>query len=351
MTQTIYKKDSKGKLRFLTIRTEGNKLFQESGLLDTDSPIIHSKECKGKNIGKVNETTDYEQCLVEAEAMIAIKLKEDYYPTQEEALNGEKLFPMLAKDFEKEKKKIDWDGDVFIQAKLDGMRCLSTVKNGEVEMLSRDGKTITTLPHILDALSELPDGVYDGELYSHGKNFQENMRLIKKWREESFDVWYHIYDFVSAEKFKNRSNHIKSLNLNLPLKTVETFEVNREDLERIHINFVQEGYEGSIVRHGDEGYKLNGRSSNLLKKKDFDDVALPLIDVVPGIQRPEWGTPVFDFKGKRNEAGTRLTHEERVDLLKNKADYIGKTCEVRYFGVSEEGVMRFPVFVGFRLDK
>ena len=39
MEKTIYKLDSKGKERFLTVRAEGKDLVQISGLIETDSPI------------------------------------------------------------------------------------------------------------------------------------------------------------------------------------------------------------------------------------------------------------------------------------------------------------------------
>ena len=133
---------------------------------------------------------------------------------------------------------------------------------------------------------------------------------------------------------------------------VTTYKVNSEyELKQFHSNFIKEGYEGSIVRHGNEGYKMDARSSNLLKYKDFQDIAVPIIDIIPAEARPEWGIPVLSLNDKTFKAGTKLSHDERKTLLSNKEDYIGKTAEIRFFEYTDDGLPRFPVMVGIRLDK
>ena len=85
-----------------------------------------------------------------------------------------------------EKDKIDWS-TAYIQPKLDGMRCLAHIKaNGQVTLVSRDGKVIQNMDHIIRELSTIKqDIILDGELYAHGLSFQENMKLIKKARLET----------------------------------------------------------------------------------------------------------------------------------------------------------------------
>ena len=43
--------------------------------------------------------------------------------------------------------------------------------------------------------------------------------------------------------------------------------------------------------------------------------------------------------------------QERQQILIDKADYIGQTAEIRFFEYTDDGLPRFPVCVGFRLDK
>lgn len=352
----LFKKDTKGKIRYLSVYTNGPDLVQESGIVGTDSPVIHTKTCKSKNVGRSNQTSPEEQAQLEMTSLLASKESEGYFNSVEEAQNGNVILPMLAKDYKVESKKIDWSKPVFIQPKLDGMRCLAFVKNGSVTLMSRDGKIIKNMDHIIRSLESInTDVILDGELYCHGKSFQENMELIKKYRKgETESIQFHIYDLVEDKPFSQRVVR-PYVEITLNTVGVPTYEIKNEDeLKEFHSQFLQDGYEGSIIRHGDEPYKVSGRSSSLLKYKDFQDLALPILDIEPADKRPEWGVPVFYWKGAKDDklrAGMKFSHEKRMDFLKNKDKYIGVTAELRFFEYSDEGVPRFPVCVGFRLDK
>jgi ATP-dependent DNA ligase len=358
MNAIIYKKDSKGKLRYLKVYTEGATVYQESGLLD-GNPVTHEHICVGKNIGKTNETTPEEQAELEGLAKIEAKMTKGYFLTIPEAQNEVVILPTLAKSFKSEKKKIDWTLPVFAQPKLDGMRCLAFVKESGTVLLSRTGKEITTVPHINKALndSSFNNYILDGELYVHEESFQENMRLIKKYREgETEKVKFVVYDIITDKPYSARYSDIKMLIRNFPedspIELIDNYHVLREeDIKEIHERFISQGYEGSMIRHGKEGYPVNKRSNYLLKNKDFIDIAVTIKDIIPSTKRPEWGVPVFELDGKTFRAGTKIPHEQRKNLLKDKNEFIGKTAELRFFEYSDTGVPRFPVMVGLRLDK
>lgn len=136
------------------------------------------------------------------------------------------------------------------------------------------------------------------------------------------------------------------------LVLVPSYQIKSEDeLKEYHKQFISEGYEGSIIRWGDAPYKINGRSENLLKYKDFLDIALEIKDIIPANQRLTWGVPVFELNGNKFEAGMKYSHAEREDFLTNKSKYIGKVGEIRYFELTDKGIPRFPVMVGIRIDK
>ena len=69
----LYKKDTKGKIRFLKIWADSGNLYQESGVLNGKS-VIHTKVCNAKNIGKSNETTPEEQAKSESESNNSLEL-------------------------------------------------------------------------------------------------------------------------------------------------------------------------------------------------------------------------------------------------------------------------------------
>lgn len=356
----LYKKDSKGKIRVWKIYTQGFMLTQESGLKD-GKLVLHSKPCTGKNIGRSNETKPEEQAVLELESEYKSKLDEGYFPTEDEAKNESVVLPMLAKSYDDYKHKIDWC-TAYIQPKLDGMRCLAHIEDGEVKLISRDGKEIQNMQHIIDELSNIKeDIILDGELYAHGLSFQENMKLIKKYRkDETEQIRFHMYDCISNLNFHDRlANAVKIVCNNTDPRNcivnfVDTIKIdNQEMLRDFHSENIENGFEGSIIRWGNNGYKINGRSENLLKYKDFQDISLPIVNVISSDARPEQGVLVCKLpNGLECKASLKLSHKERVEILKNKQDYIGKQiAEIRYFQETDDGNLRFPVCVGFRLDK
>lgn len=210
--KTLYKKDSKGKVRILTIGANEGQVFQTSGLLE-GKKVEHVSLSKGKNIGKANETTPREQAILEAKAKIKNKLDQGYFEAIEET-DKEVILPMLAKSYEKECHKIDW-GNCFIQKKLDGMRVLAFKEEGKVKLFSRKGKEIKTLNHIINQLENntIPDGIYDGEAYClELGSFQEQMKAIKKYTKGITEkINYNIYDIVIDKPYYERFKIIKSI--------------------------------------------------------------------------------------------------------------------------------------------
>ena len=352
----IFCKDSEGNIRYLDITCNSKgELIRVHGLVGTENPVEDIKQCKGKNLGKKNETTPAIQALKEMEAIIEVKLREGYFEKMADAINKEVILPMLAKDYKKESKKIDWNGQVYVQRKYDGMRCLAFIVDGTVKLMSRDNVEITTMNHIVKEIEalKLDDIILDGELFME-ENFQANMKAIKSYKEGiSEKIEYHIYDIVSEKLFTERTKLIKEL---IPskakhLKIVSTYKIKSEQtLRDYHKKFIEEGFEGSMLRI-DQPYKVNARSSGLLKYKDFKDIALEIIDIVPCDVKTSWGKPVFELNGKRFESGMKYSHAEREEFLVNKSNYIGKVAEVRFFEYSDNGIPRFPVMYGIRIDK
>lgn len=348
----IYKKDSKDKIRVLHVYTDGAKLIQESGLLD-GKLTRNESVCTSKNIGKANETTPEMQADFEAKAKVQSKMSTGYFDTIEQAKDNSVILPMLAKDYKKESKKVKFP--CYAQPKLDGQRALGAKFT---QMISRKGKPIDTMNHIqkdLDTLA-LDKGIYiDGELYVHGLSFQENMKLIKKYRgEETEKVKFYVYDMVMNAPFKERYDTLASLVL--PLENVElvpTVVINdEEDLKKVHSQYLSLGYEGTIIRHSDAPYGVNKRDSQLLKYKDFIDIACKVIDIVPSDKRPEQGVCVCQTdKGDIFHTGMKFSHAEREEILNDKDSHVGQMAEIRFFEYTDLGLPRFPICVGFRNDK
>ena len=132
----LYKKDSKGKIRFVEIYPEGDKVVQKHGILD-GAVVYNESKCIGKNIGKSNETTPERQAELEAQSKLLKKLDEGYYKTIDEANNETVVLPMLAKDFKEEVHKVSYP--VYVQPKYyaSSKTCGCGVKNENLKLSDR----------------------------------------------------------------------------------------------------------------------------------------------------------------------------------------------------------------------
>ena len=102
--------------------------------------------------------------------------------------------PMLAHKFDN--SRVDWSEPVYIQPKLDGVRCLFT-KDGAY---SRTGKKFMNVRHIEMSLKSFfddnPDVVLDGELYNH-KLKHDFEKIISRYMAQDDPLDY--TDFANGE--------------------------------------------------------------------------------------------------------------------------------------------------------
>ena len=273
---------------------------------------------------------------------------------------------MLA--YKVDKKPVDWSNKVFMQPKLDGVRCVIS-KDGA---WSRTGKPWLNIDHILENLKPFfkqhPDTVLDGELYNHElkNDFEKIISLVRKTKPQANDrieaaavVQFHCYDFIDTNLlFEERMHNLATSGMySYCVKYVPTFSVAyRELANAIHEKWIDEntilgGYEGSILR-------LNGvyeckRSYNLQKFKDFHDTEATIVGYVPGKGKftgligkflmiddegIEFGCPI----------GKGYNFQDRRDILNNINDYIGKRATFTYFERTKANSYRHPHYKTLR---
>jgi DNA ligase-1 len=357
LLETIYKATKGGKVQEWTIEVVKNRYRTISGQTDGKKVISEWTEVYGKNVGKVNGTTDNEQALKEAEAKRTNKLERGYFENIKHINKKQYFEPMLAGKWEDRKDKIEYP--IYSQPKLDGIRCIVT-KDG---MFSRNGKEIISAPHIRKALDKLfkhePHTILDGELYADkfANDFNAIVSLVKKTKPTADDlkqseknIEYHVYDIPSVDgTFKHRCIELDEIALDFPkcVKLVETHIVKNEDeVIEWYEDYVERGYEGQMLRT--DGVYENKRSKNLLKHKSFIDEEYTILDIVEG-EGNRSGTAgyfVFETKdGKRFKSNVKGTWEETAAMLKGKKKLIGKEATVKYFNLTPDGIPRFPYVI------
>ena len=268
--------------------------------------------------------------------------------------------PMLARVYT-DQDQINWGDYVYMQPKLDGVRCLFT-KDGA---FSRAGKQFMNIKHIeedlKDTFKHLPWLILDGELYNHNlrDDFEKIISLVRKQKPTDEDrsearrlTQYHVYDYTDLQigetlKYRQRMHNLNVSDIYTPsvhhvaAKLIATPAM----IKVMHAEYLKQGYEGSIIR-------LNGlyeqkRSKNLLKVKDFSDSEAKIINWVEGkgkrkgtigkfiavdSEGMEFGMPVMDnFKFLR----------KNFNLMKK---WVGKTATFKYFEKTKRGSYRHPLF-------
>jgi len=266
--------------------------------------------------------------------------------------------PMLAHKFDD--SRVDWSEPVYIQPKLDGVRCVLT-KNGG---FSRTGKKFMNITHIELALMSFfkqnPDIILDGELYNHKlkRDFEKIISLVRKQKPTADDrldaqhlVQFHVYDYIDG-KYKNYKTRMQSLVVSdiydaqikyVPAKLVDSYNYARD----IHADFLDAGYEGSIIRL-DGPYK-HGRSYDLMKFKDFSDAEATIVGYELG-KGKRTGTLgkflMMDDEGVQFGCppGKGYSYKDLANMLLNINDYVGQRATFTYFQRTQAGSYRHPLF-------
>lgn len=387
MSGSLYKRAKTGKIQEWNIRVEatdeGAIIIKEAGQLG-GKMTVHAEAVRvGKNIGRSNETSPIEQATFQAESDYKKKQDEGYKSLDdldityhgsyvshagqdlpfEEMLNlrlpkdntdaSGNLKPMLATDWNKI-KEIQYP--VFVQPKLDGVRCLLIVKEGVVTFLSRSGKVYTSMGHIEEVIKKHPafedaDCILDGELYAHTDvmSFQEVVSAVKKEKSSSKQIRFCMYDIVSSDQSQLSR-------LNMAKDVAEEFDndliyyvghqeaTSREEVIKIHDQYVSEGYEGAIIRLFDGRYS-HSRSRDLLKVKVFSEAEFTFLGFEIG-QREEdliavCDSPNGQFKAKME--GDRSVKRDLYNQYKGEFKDDGTKITIKHFGYTDGGLPRFPI--------
>jgi len=316
--QRLIRKSKNGQDRFTDIHVEDNE--DGTAYIVKTSGIVNGKE----TVSKTLVTTGYEKAVARAKTM-----------WKNEKIKCTAILPMLANKWEERKNYISIP--FYIQPKIDGVRLLVSNKGG----ISRTGKIV---PGTEVWGKDLKEGEYlDGECYVENKTFEEITSLFKT---DPLKLEFHVFDYFDV----NRPELTFDERLHTGHCTVKTIKVQKKaDLRKLHKAFVEDGFEGTMIRDKESVYEPGKRSNYLLKYKDFQTEEYEIVGYKVGTGREE-GTAVWECKVGEHTfyAKPEGTMAYRRKLLKNKDKYMGKMLTVRFQNLSAYGVPRFPVGIAVR---
>jgi len=279
----------------------------------------------------------------------------------------------LAHDITKVKGVNITDGTYYISRKLDGVRCITIIKDDTITCFSRNGKDFETLNAIKDEIVRLgiTNCMLDGEICMMNEDgsddFQGILKEIQRKDHTIKNPKYLIFDILSHEDFERGSGTVP---LSVRLKAYGLDKIGSSiitKLEQIKINSEEElialqneakekGWEGLIARR-DAGYEA-GRSKNMLKIKEFFDAEYRVVRVINRPQRiiidgkeiteDMLSSVVIEHHGDPVEVGSGFSLDERREYYKHPEKILNNVITVQYFqeSVDQTGKrsLRFPVF-------
>jgi DNA ligase-1 len=250
---------------------------------------------------------------------------------------------LLAHKWEIDHDPTDW----WMSEKLDGVRAYW---DGEA-FVSRLGNRFFAPAWFI---ADLPADTLDGELWVARKKFQKAIGIVRSgdagedWREVS----YVVFDAPNAGgAFEDRVAHAQKVLARAGAPHARWHDHVRcagvdhlrDELARVEAL----GGEGLMLRQPGSPYVV-GRSTTLLKVKTFHDAEARVVAHAPGTGKHKGrvGALVVELAdGTRFSVGTGMADAEREAPPK-----IGAVITFRYQELSDDGVPRFPSYVGERID-
>jgi len=275
---------------------------------------------------------------------------------------------------------VDGKREFAISTKIDGCRCIAIKENGNVRLISRQGKPWLGCKEIEEAIKNLPfdNFVLDGEItvkdfmkYPSKDVYKMTTKIISTKDEEKKGVCLNVFDFMKLKEWNE-----KTCDFNLRDRCYlldKLFEENKSDalylvpniyvgndpakIEELMKGVVRtDDWEGLVIKFTDSKYEWK-RSKNWLKVKAFEEMDLIVKDVEEGTNSNQnrLGALICEIEHPKlghieAKVGSGYSEDERIRFWEMKNELIGRTISVQYFEQTENTSthiksLRFPVFL------
>jgi ATP-dependent DNA ligase len=398
MKHQLISRDSKGKIRVVEIsynwddEQHGFVIHRVTGLLNgkmTEQPDIVI--LKGKASRTLQQQVDLEYASNKKKYLDKgykelIKPLNEYTSEELDDILGSVRTgqdgcpkPQLAKQADKVTSKKTFDKKYWASRKIDGLRCLIYMgDDGELHTASRGAMNydaamyeILSHPDLVKLFQENEGLIMDGECYRHGYSLQA-INSVARTQVKAVDYevlqfyWYDIVDLnATATERINRINEMsKSLNLTfdperqfkqgeLRIQHVPHVEVSGWDnIIKLHNDYVEEGWEGLVIRLQDSVYGPNKRTNDWIKVKVYKQETFKVIGIEQGLRHYDDMVFVLETEDgipfKAKPFGDRNQKIEYTDNFEEK--YKGHLGDVKFFYYSDENCPLQPSFIAFRPD-
>jgi hypothetical protein len=358
------------------------QVWVETGIIDGEisrhPPTVVSEP---KNVGRANYRSILQTALVRAQSKYFKQMdqgsrEEKEFERVEKRLvprKNIKYYPMLVHKYEEKSQYIKYP--CYVQPKLDGARCIAYLnaspeeKNlykNNVILYSRQLKDFPGFSYLkLELLQPLVDffdtkqeeSLYvDGELYKHGMSLQDingiarNESKNDKLTKDSLE--FHVFDcFYPSQlsmpfelRFQLLQDFLHNVENKRIIKEVPTYEAKDDREEEKYLNyFLENDYEGSIIRNKDSPYTASAvsatsktRSKYTLKRKPTFTDEYRVVGFLEGTGRDKgaiiWRLETEDHKPFK-ATPKDMTLKRRKELFKEAASRGGEGFRRKFEGI------------------
>lgn len=391
----LINKDSKGKFRIAHLSYEWTE----------DHFVIHREtyQLGGKHTQQPDKTvyrgkasrTIKEQVTLEFNHLIKEfcdkgykkldKVPEEYSNSELEEIVGAYttgadgvIKPMLAKQESKVTNRNIFEKEWYASRKIDGLRVLIYLGNdGKLHTASRGAMNydaamsdILEHPTLIKLLKKNPWLILDGECYKHGMTLQQ-INSVARTQVTAVDyeiLQFYWYDIALLNKsFEERLKIMNNIKSALKL----TFEPEREfkdnelriqfvpqepisgwlNIEKLHNQYVSEGWEGLVLRDPTKNYKPSGRSNDMIKVKKYLDEEFLITGYELGLRGSEDMCFICEtHEGKQFKAKPHGDRKQKEWYVNNfNTECLNHYATVKYFYMSEDNIPLQPSVSSIRI--
>jgi len=238
--------------------------------------------------------------------------------------------PMLAKLTDP--KTLHLPDSWIIEPKYDGERIIAVYSEGKIALWTRRNIQAThKFPEIVDALKiDVSDEnwIVDGEMTVAG-GFRQllNRNVEDKFRisllSKKIPATYNIFDIVQYKNqdikdkplYERKRILLRVVNQNERIKIVPFDEL--KDPQQQFLKYLNEGFEGAVIKNLHSNYEPGRRSDNWLKIKKGDTVDVYIIGATKSTSSIPFGALLMKKDGKYfGKVGTGFSDQDRDDILK-----------------------------------
>jgi DNA ligase-1 len=352
---TLYNIDKLGRTNYWTLKVYENEIHTLSRIDEGVIKQFQPNKTIAKNIGKICETTPFQQAILEG--ISKWKRKQDQGYSLSKKPGYKPPLPMLANKYVDRGEKY-MKIPFAVSRKIDGIRMIYD----DGKCYSRMGKEFPHLKHIKKDIKNILGSekiVLDGELYSHDVPFNKLSGIVRQKNQTTDEhlVEYWIFDIIDKTlTYKERMKKLKQL-AKTSTESIKFvfYEVvsDHNQVKPLHDKYVKEGFEGLMTRNLDSLYIEKNRSNDLLKYKDFEDDEFIITGFKLG-KGTEENAIIFTCitkDGREFDVRPRGSIENRIEMGNNGSMYLGKKLTVRYQIDTrnlENPLPRFPVGIVIR---